>query len=98
MLKFTAFTTKKPRQFEYKPRFYNPEKEAREERKKELLGIDPEEEKDGEYKPGQYIRKQRLYRSTQPPKRKTEDTIVRLVRFTIMAILAAIVIIFFIKL
>jgi hypothetical protein len=32
--------TRKPRQFEYKPRFFDPEKEARENRKREILGPD----------------------------------------------------------
>ena len=47
----------KPREFNYKPRFYDPEKEAREERRRELLGdaaYTEEELKD--MKPGMYIR------------------------------------------
>ncbi len=38
MLKLSFFKTPKPRQFEYRPRYYDPEKEAREERRRELLG------------------------------------------------------------
>lgn len=97
MLKFTAFSTKKPRQFEYKPRFYDPEKEAREKRKRELLGpeaIDIE----GEYEPGQYIKRQRLYREAQPPRKSNNEKITRIIRFTVMGILAAIVIAFLLKL
>ncbi len=55
MLKFTAFRTQKPRQFNYIPRFYDPEKEAREERRKQVLGISDVDE-GGEYTPGKYIR------------------------------------------
>ena len=32
--------TRKPRQFEYKPRYFDPEQEAREARKREVLGAD----------------------------------------------------------
>ncbi len=56
------FKRAKPRQFEYKPRYYDPEKEAREQRRRELCGEDPEEGKNGEYKPGQYIRRDMLAR------------------------------------
>ena len=57
MIKFTFFKTPKPRQFQYQPRFYDPEKEARDERRKELLGDRAEDPADGEYKPGDYIRR-----------------------------------------
>ena len=55
MIGFTAFKTRKPRQFEYKPRYYDPEKEQREQRRKEL-GLDTEPRPEGQYKPGEYIR------------------------------------------
>jgi ferric-dicitrate binding protein FerR (iron transport regulator) len=35
MLKFSMFKTAKPKQFEYKPRYYDPEKEAMEQKRKE---------------------------------------------------------------
>lgn len=38
MLGFGGIFGRKPRQFDYKPRYYDPQKEAREERRKELLG------------------------------------------------------------
>lgn len=98
MLKFTAFTTRKPRQFEYRPRFYDPDKEAREERRRELFGADAAEDIKGEYKPGQYIKRQQLNRQAHPPKRRTEDKIARIIRFTVMGMLALIVLIFFLKL
>ena len=58
MLGFGAFR-RKPRQFEYRPLHYDPVQEAREQRRKELLGEDAESPLEGEhreYKPGQYIR------------------------------------------
>ncbi|MCC8088960.1 MAG: hypothetical protein LIO79_06825 [Rikenellaceae bacterium] len=64
-MRFTFFRVRKPRQFEYKPRYYDPEEEAREERKKAVLGADYKdnyktsgENASGseEYKPGQYLR------------------------------------------
>lgn len=51
------FKVNRPRQFNYTPRYYDPEKEARAQRRKELLGEDPlADAPQGEYKPGQYIR------------------------------------------
>lgn len=59
----SPFKTRKPRQFEYKPRFYDPDKEAWEQRRKELFG---EEEtpsgKDEKYHPGQYVEQMRFRR------------------------------------
>lgn len=43
--------------FRYIPRYYDPEKERREQRRRELCGTSSED--DGEYTPGQYIRTQR---------------------------------------
>ena len=43
--------------FRYIPRYYDPEKERRNQRRKELYGISSED--DGEYTPGKYIRTQR---------------------------------------
>ena len=44
-------------QFRYTPRYYDPEKERRDQRRKELRGTSSHD--DGEYTPGQYIRTQR---------------------------------------
>ena len=49
------FYTPKPRQFDYRPRYYDPEKEAREKRREELLGARPATE--GEYVPGDMLRR-----------------------------------------
>ena len=43
--------------FNYKPRFYDPDKEAREQRRAELRG--ERKEDDGEYTPGKYIKAKR---------------------------------------
>lgn len=54
------FYTPKPRQFSYKPRFYDPEKEARDKRREELLGVRPAEGE--EYVPGELLRRRRMQR------------------------------------
>ena len=52
---FAFFKVPKHRVFDYKPRFYDPEKERREQRRREL-GLVEEDVEDGEYKPGSIIR------------------------------------------
>lgn len=59
MLGFTPFK-RHANKFNYRPRYYDPEKEAREQRRAELLGQRSDE---GEYVPGKYIRMQREARS-----------------------------------
>lgn len=54
------FYTPKPRQFDYKPRYWDPEKEAREKRREELLGARPRG--DGEYVPGELLRNRQMQR------------------------------------
>jgi len=67
MIGFTAFKTRKPREFNYRPRYYDPEQEAWEGRKKEvradreMLG-DTFKDSDEEYVPGQYVRQIRIRR------------------------------------
>ena len=52
------FRVNRPRQFNYVPRYYDPEQEARAQRRRELLGEDPLADKTGEeYSPGQFIRR-----------------------------------------
>ncbi len=53
-MKVRFLYTAKPRRFEYKPRYYDPEKEAKERRRDELLGARPTPGK--EYVPGEIIR------------------------------------------
>lgn len=71
MFKFTAFKTQKPRSFKYKPLYYDPDQEAREERRREVLAKrgrftdDENGEKakaSGEYSPGQLIENKRQTR------------------------------------
>ena len=52
------FRQRKPRGFNYAPRYYDPEKEAREERKKIVLGekYKAPDEDSKDYVPGSYIR------------------------------------------
>ena len=57
MLGFTPFK-RHPNKFNYIPRYYDPEKEAREQRRAELRG-------EREYQPGQYIRTQRAARDAR---------------------------------
>lgn len=69
MLGFTPFK-RHPNKFNYIPRYYDPEKEAREERRAELRG-----ERVGgdarEYRPGQYIRTQREARAARKERQET---------------------------
>lgn len=67
MLGFTPFK-KHANRFNYIPRYYDPEREAREQRRAELRG---ERADDGEqpYRPGQYIRTQREARSARRSER-----------------------------
>lgn len=58
MAKF--FYTPKPRQFDYRPRYFDPEKEAREKRREELLGARPSGGED--YVPGDILRRRRMQR------------------------------------
>ena len=60
----SPFKTRKPRQFEYHPRYYDPDKEAWEQRRKELFGEEeattPEDKES--YRPGQYVEQLRFRR------------------------------------
>lgn len=58
---FTPFK-RHAKSFNYVPRFYDPQKEAREQRRAELTG-ERLDDKGGEYRPGQYIQRQRSARS-----------------------------------
>ena len=63
MLGFTPFK-KHANKFNYVPRYYDPEKEAREQRRAELRG-ERSEDASREYVPGQYIRTQREARAAR---------------------------------
>ena len=65
MLGLKAFR-QKPREFNYRPRYFDPEQEARDERKREILGDEAVDGHEGaeEYRPGQYIRQRKMRRGT----------------------------------
>lgn len=63
MLGFTPFK-RHANKFNYIPRYYDPEKEAREQRRAELHG-ERAEDSNEEYRPGQYIRTQREARAAR---------------------------------
>ncbi len=91
MLGMSAFR-RKPRQFNYDPRYYDAEKEAREERKRLILGEDYESAEDQaeEYTPGKYLRRARLNRmkSEAPSPNKGRTITLRLVIFIALLMLA----------
>lgn len=60
---FTPYK-KHANRFSYTPRYFNPEKEEREQRRAELCGT-TSEDADREYVPGQYLRTQREARSAR---------------------------------
>lgn len=84
------FYTPKPRQFSYKPRFYDPEKEAREKRREELLGVRPAEGE--EYVPGELLRRRRMQRmmedATAARRKKQKGSGLLLVAFIVLLIAA----------
>ena len=91
MIKFTAFRTQKPRQFNYIPRHYDPEQERREERRKELLGYRSDELPQTEYKPGEYIRRKASARRGNDKslsKRNNPSRPLRLIVFMVFLLLA----------
>lgn len=85
MLGFTPFK-KHANKFNYIPRYYDPEKEAREQRRAELRG-ERTGDADREYRPGQYIRTQREARAAR---RRGEDERGRgrMLKLVVVALLA----------
>lgn len=71
MLGFTPFK-RHANKFNYIPRFYDPEKEAREQRRAELRG-ERAEDAGREYRPGEYIRTQRDARAARNVRRDEKD-------------------------
>lgn len=88
MLGFTPFK-KHANRFNYIPRYYDPEKEAREQRRAELRG-ERSEDAGREYRPGQYIRTQREARAA----RRSREEATGRVRIWKMAIGAVLVLLF----
>ena len=88
MLGFTPFK-KHANKFNYIPRYYDPEKEARAQRRAELRGERPEDDQ-REYRPGQYIRTQREARAARRQKDQNDGQS----RIIKMAIGAVVVVLF----
>ena len=72
-MKFTFFRTSKPKPFEYKPLYYDAEKEEREQRKKEL-GLDDSSDHKSFYR-GELQRKWRRGKSDQKKTTRMRTTI-----------------------
>jgi hypothetical protein len=99
MFGFGGIFGRKPRQFDYRPRYYDAEKEAREQRKRAVLGSDyadkymTDEEREQErrnYKPGAYIRNSMMERRGIGSSRRGNGTTVRrLVIVAVLIVLAA---------
>lgn len=88
MLGFTPFK-KRANKFNYIPRYYDPEKEAREQRRAELRG-ERSEDAGKEYRPGQLIRTQREARAA----RREKETDKGHNRIWVMAGVAVLVMVF----
>lgn len=90
---------RKPNQFTYRPRYYDAEKEAREQRKRSVLGDDyaekymTDDEREQErqsYKPGAYIRNSMMQRrGIERSPRRNNTTFRRLVIIIVLLALAA---------
>lgn len=78
---------RKARKFSYKPRYWDPEQEEREERRRAILG---DQYQDGQYKPGMLIREGRLRRMQTSSKmqNKSRSTIIRTAIFVILVFAA----------
>lgn len=61
------FHIPKPKQFDYRPRYYDPEKEEWERRRAELRG---ERTPEGEYVPGDLLRRRRMQRMFEADERR----------------------------
>ena len=75
----------KPRQFNYIPRFYDPEKERREARRRELRGESSDD--NTPYTPGKYVRTVRQARAERKEQQKNDRKTPRTVLFFGVAII-----------
>lgn len=87
MLGFSSYK-KHANKFNYIPRYYDPEKEAREQRRAELRGERSDD--NSEYRPGKYIRTQREAREA----RRAGEAGNGHMRLLKMAVIAALIIVF----
>ena len=91
---FTPFK-RRPDGFNYVPRYYDPEKERREQRRRELCG-ESSEDTGREYEVGQYLRTQREARAARREGRQGRKGIMsELVLFAAIAILILFVLILY---
>lgn len=79
-------------EFSYTPRYYDPEKEAREQRRAELRGERSDDT--GEYTPGKYIRTQREARAHSRAQRKSSGFGGGTLRLVTLAIVMLLVFLF----
>lgn len=77
----------KPRQFNYIPRYYDPRKEERDRRRKELHGTSSEQDSEP-YTPGRYIRTQREARDASRGERTGYEGLGRIAAIAILVVLA----------
>lgn len=78
----------KPRQFNYIPRFYDPVKEQREQRRRELHGTSSSDD-DVPYTPGRYIRTQREAREVA--REESSGSIMARMRILILGVVVVVV-------
>lgn len=91
MIGFTAFKTSKPRQFEYRPLYYDPDKEEMEKRKQKVLGEAAQEDQESaNYQPGKYIAEARMRRSIEEDRRNAEKRKSGVIRLAIFVVLVGI--------
>ena len=86
MLGISFFKCPKPRQFNYKPLYFDPKKEEWEERKRRVLGdeaVEDDAKPQEKYVPGSYIRKARFNRITAEPEKEQKQRTF-LIRFIIV--------------
>lgn len=76
----------KPRQFNYIPRHYDPVKEERDRRRRELHGTSTQD--DEEYTPGKYIRTQREARDASRGERTGYEGLGRIAAIAVVMVLA----------
>lgn len=85
-----AFTPFKRRanDFKYTPRYYDPAKEAREERREEMFGRRSDDGGEGGYQPGQYIRRQREARSARNKSNNKNSTMKMWISVAVVLVVA----------
>ena len=79
----------KPRQFNYIPRHYDPVKEERDRRRRELHGTSTQD--DQEYTPGKYIRTQREARDASRGERTGYEGLGRIAAIAVVMVLAMLI-------